>query len=313
MPTEPDPHLFVYGSLLSTGAARHVIAEFEDPGRGREPASVPGLLIEGDDYVIATFDQSATTRVTGELVYLRPDRQSQWEAFRRLDRLENDFYERISVRPRLERTGREVSARAYAWRRRESFEQLLDSAGRKYEIAEYHREALAGLPHVLNFERTAVTIPAQAHFEGVLGAAFSMGEQLVKALSVACELGRVQRRRDDRRPEWMLIFDQLHPHEEAIPEVSRLREWLSASLVEDARLVRNKAIHASYDKTGVWSKQIDAAIVQPIRESSYTGDRELRAYVDALVSQMEALAELIEPLREREADLHRLSNRQPGQ
>lgn len=154
--------IFVYGSLQSDGNAAAVLAAYTVR---RERACVPGTVEQRYPLARATFDDEAHDQVDGELVYLDPERYE--DALRTTDEYEGRFFRRVTVNAHLP-VGGLVASYAYEWNQCADY---LEAARRKIDIARYHRDRLHDELHRTG--GSVVTIPIQAHFEGILFGASS--------------------------------------------------------------------------------------------------------------------------------------------
>lgn len=158
--------------------------------------------------------------------------------------------------------------------------ELVFAAERKLLIAQYH---LGRLRH--EFSCTELPgddvppIPVQAHFEGVVVSLSSAENQLAEAAVIALglELG------DDENTirEGMRELGRLLPAVEL---------WRRHEIVRDLRIIRNRAIHYSYDKA---ASAKDHRWRVELAGTRYAGPRELLAYSEAAVEHAQRLHRLL--------------------
>jgi hypothetical protein len=160
----------------------------------------------------------------------------------------------------------------------ESWWQYLEAALRKHEITAYH---FTQLKEVLNPAKPPqrLTVPIQAHFEGVVLSAMAAVDQVAQAVNSALGLGLSASNLVQR------AFGTISP---SLPQV---REWYENPLGRDLRSIRTKMVHYSYSKTPQpprlqWE-------IQRASNNAYAGSRELVAYSSAAVQYINKLAALI--------------------
>lgn len=258
--TRPDvTQIFVYGTLRHGQPGAELLGPFE---LGREPASASGrlVLLSDMDLEVAVFDPEGHERVGGEVVRIDPALMPP--ALDVLDAYEGLMFRRVVVRVRTELGGRS-DAFAYEWAG--AWRESSTAVRRKLEMAAFHLDAL----HETSYK---LTVPFQAHFEGVLYSSDAAVDQLDAA--VRRELAFTS-----STAERAVALQAL---------LGAIQAFNRQPIRTDARLLRNRATHHHYSKHPTrW----DAIVVEPV-QSSYRGSREIIEYSDNVVDQMNALERL---------------------
>jgi hypothetical protein len=129
----------------------------------------------------------------------------------------------------------------------DTWQAWLEAAGRKIEIARYHVGLLDDLDYPGPYD--LVQIPVQAHLEGILFCTTAATDQLARALDLAELVGLPWNERN-----LTTVLEQLQAPRRQLrapalaPTLDELVGWNAKPVIEDARRLRNRASHSSYNK-----------------------------------------------------------------
>jgi hypothetical protein len=167
--------------------------------------------------------------------------------------------------------------------RREDWQDYIEAARRKIFIAAYHAERLKNEPSsAVGPQMNAPSIPAQAHFEGVIVSIMAAVDQVAQAVNSALLL-----RLDSRN----LVKETFTHLAQANSDVG---SWFGEPIGRDLRRIRVRMVHYQYAKTPqgpCWAVESSGR--------DYDGSRELVAYANRAVEYGEHLRKLL-PLIEAE-------------
>jgi hypothetical protein len=170
-----------------------------------------------------------------------------------------------------------------------SWQEYIEAAHRKVEIATYHADSLQRVvaDHSTSF-KSAPSIPVQAHFEGVVVSIMAAVDQVAQAVNSAWQL---------RLHSADLVekaFTALAEH------LSEIDDWFREPIGRDLRRLRVRIVHYAYEK-------------KPLREegpywsvesagTEYSGSRELLSYAIGTVEYGRRLRELLPCIKQELSD-----------
>lgn len=156
-----------------------------------------------------------------------------------------------------------------------SWQDLLEAASRKVDLAEYHLACLATSLMQPPVSDKQPPVPVQAHFEGVVVCVLAAIDQVAQAVNSACGL---HLRTAD------LVERAFARASLEVPDVAK---WFKDPIGRDLRRVRTRMVHYSYAKLPNLSQWLveDAG-------TEYTGSREVLEYARAAVRYGHELRQL---------------------
>lgn len=169
----------------------------------------------------------------------------------------------------------------------DTWQAWVEAAGRKIEIARYHLGLLDELDYPGPYD--FVQIPVQAHLEGILFCATAATDQLARALDLAEHLGLPWNERN-----LTAVLEQLQAPRRQLqaptlaPILDDLVGWNAEPVIEDARRLRNRASHSSYNKR-VGNFEI---AIQSVG-GDHRGSRDAKEYCQELVDHLGRLETLL--------------------
>jgi hypothetical protein len=160
-----------------------------------------------------------------------------------------------------------------------SWHDYLEAAQRKAQIATYHLSRLEELLDPTH-PPPQLSIPMQAHFEGVVVAAMAAVDQVAQAAKsgLKFKLGKGED----------LVNKAFETLSSSLPQI---RDWFGDPIGRDLRSIRTKMVHYAYSKTAnsPWLQwEVQRAATQ-----QYQGPRELTAYARAAVSYIDRLTSFL--------------------
>ncbi|MDP9276118.1 MAG: hypothetical protein M3O99_11060 [Chloroflexota bacterium] len=169
----------------------------------------------------------------------------------------------------------------------DTWQAWLEAAGRKIEIAQYHFGLLNDLDYPGPYD--SVQIPVQAHLEGILVCTTAATDQLARALDLSEHLGLAWNERN-----LSAVLEQLQASRRQLrapalaPILDDLVGWNAEPVIEDARRLRNRASHSSYNKR-VGNFEITIQRVG----GDHRGSRDAKEYCHELVDHLGKLQPLL--------------------
>ena len=158
-----------------------------------------------------------------------------------------------------------------------TWQDYIEAANRKLEIAAYHKEQLGEAVRGYAAQSDQPPpIAVQAHFEGVVVSVMAAMDQVAQAVNSAWELGL--------KPT-NLVEKAFRILAERIPAVA---DWFGEYIGVDLRRIRTRMIHYSYSKT----PQGESWVVESANPK-YSGSRELVAYITSAVEHGKHLNKLL--------------------
>lgn len=159
----------------------------------------------------------------------------------------------------------------------EWWNEYLNAARRKMEIASFHHERLRDvLTPPQGDSDTTPPVPVQSYFEGVIVSVMAAVDQIAQGVNEALQL---------HLSSGNLVEEAFARLSEPVREVS---EWFDDPLGRDLRRIRARMLHYSYRKSPSgheWT--VESA------ETEYAESRELSAYAESAVRYGQRLVGLL--------------------